>query len=372
MKITITRDRPSKRFLRTVAWVAFFTFSFVSGSWSQIPRIPDSITKIVPVLKPSVSRPVEVPATQPGTIDPLTQVGGRMVFSTSPINPANPANLTNDFKAGEPIYGALLLKGSLREFVTDQSIHDSTRGFSVTRPGVAVDFQIDDMPLYDGTTSFVFQLEEKEGALEAVPMDNFLIFDVSPAAANAKTYQYAKMHFPLLSAVGRANNKAKAGAQYYSFHLGKLKPGSHTVTFTVTGKTKIVGNLRISGDDFAFYKRAADALDSVAAANTALPRSQWNDPVVARSVTAAYRKQPGEQILRTILVSPDWFIQRNSLGLIIHRGLFAVLVTKAADGKCYMQREYFKQFYRGRGYGPTQQDGRSETRQALPCTNIPR
>lgn len=372
MKIPNKQDRACKPNRKILAAVVLLAFAFVAEAWPQIPRIPRSITKIVPVSKPELNTPAETPESRIDPAKGLNQAGGRIVFSKNPIDPKNPAGLTGDFTAGEPIYGALLLYMPLRDFVIDQYVRDSTKGFSVTRPGIEVDFQIDNMPLFDGRTSFVFQLEQKEDALNAVPLDNYLILDVAPIAANAKTYQYAKMHFPLLTAVGRPNNKAKAGAQYYSFHIGKLKPGSHTVTFTITGKSKIVGNFKIRGDDFGYYMRAADALDTIAAANAVLPRSEWSDPVVLRSVTAAYRKQPGEQVLKTILVSPAWFVQRDSLGYIIHRGLFAVVVTKAADGKCYMQKEYFKQLYRGRGYGPTQQDGRSETRQIFPCANVGR
>ena len=297
----------------------------------------------------------------------LPRVSGKLVFSKSPIDPRSRANLTNQFFAGDAIYGALLLDGSMRQFASDQYVRDRAKGFSVTRPGFEVDFQIDGLPLFDGTTKFVFQLEEKEGAMDAVPADDFFIFDIAPTAGNAKTYSYPKLHFPLLTAVGRPNNKAKAGAQYYSFHLGKLKPGRHEIELTITGTSKISGRFTISGDDFAYYSKAADQLDTVAAANAEIPKSAWDNPTVSRSVTVAYRKQSGEVVIKTVLISPDWFVQRNSLGFIIHRGLFAIVVTRSADGKCYMQKEYFKQLYRAGRYGPTAQDGRSETRQIIPC-----
>jgi len=56
--------------------------------------------------------------------------------------------------------------------------------------------------------------------------------------------------------------------------------------------------------------------------------------------------------------------------MIVFRGIFAVVAYKKADGSCYFAQEYFKQDYAGGRYGATRQDGRSESRQTIPCENV--
>jgi hypothetical protein len=361
----------------TVIIAIMISANFVQQANSQVDLIRKTIKKVDDKIKKPETpdrNSGESGSTAP-TVTPAAdidrQASGRFVFSKQPIDPGNPANLTNSFSAGDHIYGALLLSRSFRDFVSDQYVRDSSKGYSVTRPGFEVDFMLDDSPLFDGTTKFVFQLEQKEGAIDAVPTESYFFFDIAPEPAQARTYKYDKLFFPLLTAVGRPNNKAKAGAQYYAFHLSKLGPGNHTVKVTFIGNERFVGEFTITGSSFAFYRQVSDSLDSVASANAGLPRSEWNNPTLARSVGVAFRKAPGETVVKVVLISPSWFIQKNSIGIIIHRGLFAVIATRARDGKCYIQKEYFKQLYRGGGrYGPTAQDGRSETRQVLPCGNI--
>jgi hypothetical protein len=353
--------------------------TFVQQANSQSDLIRKAIKKVDDQIKKVETGTPDQQGRRTNTNGDIAGIGedasgsaaGRFVFSKQPIDPNNPANLTNSFAVGDHIYGVLLLSGSFRDFVSDQYVRDSSKGYSVTRPGFEVDFMLDDSPLFDGTTKFVFQLDQKEGAIDAVPTDKFFFFDIAPEPASAKTYRYEKLFFPLLTAIGRPNNKAKAGAQYYSFHLSKLGPGDHTVKVALIGNERFVGEFTISGSSFAFYRQVSDSLDSVASANAGLPKSEWNNPALARAVGVAFRKTPGETVVKAVLISPSWFIQKNSLGIIIHRGLFAVVATKTRDGKCYVQKEYFKQLYRGGGrYGPTAQDGRSETRQMIPCANI--
>ncbi len=373
-----TRKSLLRRFMSVVAvtgLVLMASMLLTTEINGQADLLRKAVKKVDEQLKKAETKPTtgaESPAGETaGSADVREfQGSGRLVFSRQPIDPANPSNLSTSFSTGDHIYAALILNKSMRDFVSDQYVRDSSKGFSVTRPGFEVDFEIDGSPMFDGRTKFVFQLEQKEGAAEAVPADNFLIFDIAPDPAQARTYKYEKMFFPLLAAVGRPGNKAKAGAQFYSFQLGKLGPGDHKINLSISGREQIAGEFTISGSNYAFYKQLADNLGSVAAANAGLPKSEWNNPTLARNVGTAYRRQGGETVLKTVLISPSWFIQRNSIGVIIHRGLFAVIATRAPGGKCFMQKEYFKQLYRGANrYGPTVQDGRSETRQEIPCAS---
>lgn len=182
----------------------------------------------------------------------FNQRGNRLVFSSNPIDSNNPTNLSTNFNGGDYIYGLLILNKPFNEFVKEDSFRDSTKGFNVTRPKIDIEFLIDDSPMFDGSHSLVFSLEQKEGMWDAVPKDNYFFFDIAPEASNAKTYSYKNLHFPRLSAVGRTGNKAKAGAQFYSHHLSKLSPGNHNITIKVRGKEEVIGQFTINGSNYAF------------------------------------------------------------------------------------------------------------------------
>ncbi|HSK72202.1 MAG TPA: hypothetical protein VK892_10935, partial [Pyrinomonadaceae bacterium] len=282
----------------------------------------------------------------------------------------NLTNLKTSFQAGEHIYGLLILDKPFKEFIVEEDTYDSNNGYNVSRPVLKIDFTVDGNPLYSGSHKFVFSLEDKQNAWNKVPTEPYFFFDIAPEAAKQKTYNYDDLFFPRLSAVGRKNNKAKAGAQLYSHELSKLQPGNHTITIKITGKEQVTGEFLISGGEYAFYSRVADNLETVSSANAKMPESKWNDPAVVKSVKAAYKPVGSETVLRVNLLNPDWYVQRNALGQILFRGVFAAIATKTPDGKCWFQREYFKQNYGGGRYGATLHDGRSETRQLIPCENV--
>lgn len=155
-----------------------------------------------------------------------------------PIDPNNPTNLKTSFQAGEHIYGLLILDKPFREFVAEDSTRDPNQGYSVTRPLLKIDFLVDGEPIYDGTHVFVFSLENKQNAWNRVPTERYFFFDIAPEPARQKTYGYNDLFFPRLSAYGRTTNKAKAGAQFYSHQLSRLKAGDHKITVKLGEKKK--------------------------------------------------------------------------------------------------------------------------------------
>lgn len=293
-----------------------------------------------------------------------------LVFSKSPIDPANPSNLTNVFTAGDHIYGLLILSDSLKEFAKEMSVSHKQFGYNVPRPALEIIINIDGSPIYDGNHFFAWDIENKDTAWDSVPNDRYFFFDVAPDASKAKTYAYPKMHFEMLSAPGRSGNAARAGAQYYSHHLGQLKSGNHKIEFTIKGESTIKGAFSITSGNYAFYTDAAAKLDAAGAENAVIPPPKLNNAALENSIRAAVRARNTDPILCVSITNPDWFVQRNALGQILFRGIYAVTAHRKADGTCYFYQSYFKQNYAGGRYGATQLDGGGGTRTPIVCANV--
>lgn len=301
---------------------------------------------------------------------PATQGRPMLVFSKSPIDPANPQNLTNSFAAGDHIYGLLILDRPLKEWVKEESVRHQQLGYNVNRPAMNVEIQIDGAPIFDGQHYFVWDIENRETPWDSVPMDRFFYFDVAPEPAKMKTYAYPKMHFNMLSSVGRPGNRARAGAQFYSHKISMLKSGSHKVEFRLTGQTAISGSFTISDGNYAFYNEVANKLDEAAAATAVMPTAQRKDAPMEASIRTAVRSAGNTDTpLRVVITNPDWYIQRNALGQIMFRGIFAAIAFRRADGSCYFYQAYFKQNYAAGRYGATRQDG-TPGRNPIACANV--
>lgn len=295
----------------------------------------------------------------------------RLVFSKSPIDPNNPANLTTEFNAGDNIYGLLILNKPLKEFAREESVRHPQFGYNVTRPVLEIELLLDGNQLFDGRHYFVWDLENKDTPWNAVPNDRYFFFDVAPDASNVKTYAYPKMFFGVLSSVGRPGNKAKAGAQYYSHQISRFSAGSHTVSFRIAGKERVEGGFKINGNNYSFYNQLADKLETASSQNATLPAAKMKNPAVETSIKNAVRNAGNtDTVMRVIITNPDWYIQKNSLGFVVFRGLFATVAFKKTDGTCYFVQEYFKQDYAGGRFGATRQDGRSQAKQIIPCQNV--
>lgn len=305
-----------------------------------------------------------------GLATPALGQGSRLVFSKAPIDATSPVGLTDTFVAGEHIYGLLILDRPLREFAVEESVRHPQLGYGVNRPALSVELRIDGNQLFSGTHYYAWDMENKDTPWDAVPMDRFMYFDVAPAITKVKTYAYSKMHFGMLSSVGRPGNRARAGAQYYAHQISLLKSGSHRIDFKITGKTSVSGSFTITDGNYAFYNELANGLDAAGAQTATMPTAQRKDPVIESSIRSAVKSTGNhDQILRVVITNPDWFVQRGVLNKILFRGIFAAVAFKRSDGTCYFSHPYFKQDYSGGRYGATRQDG-TPAKTPIACGNV--
>ena len=77
-----------------------------------------------------------------------------------------------------------------------------------------------------------------------------------------------------------------------------------------------------------------------------------------------------QQVLRVVIVSPDWRIHRNAFGAIEFRSLNTVVALKEPDGRCRLFEISFKQPNQGGArYGRTEQYGVGWNKDVA-CANV--
>ncbi len=105
-------------------------------------------------------------------------------------------------------------------------------------------------------------------------------------------------------------------------------------------------------------KKAAEEAAKVAAAE--MPKASWKNPAIEKMITAAFKRDwtSGEKLLKLFLTGKQgWQIDRNALGIITGRSVYAAAVYKKGD-KCTVHSTYWVQQHDGNGFsGPLEEHG---------------
>jgi hypothetical protein len=84
-----------------------------------------------------------------------------------------------------------------------------------------------------------------------------------------------------------------------------------------------------------------------------------------------YQERIKGEVIRVVIVDPDWMIRRNEItGVILHRYIRATIAVKNSDGTCTVwQLVTFQQDYVGNKYQKTRFDGVGDPYK-IPCENV--
>jgi len=84
-----------------------------------------------------------------------------------------------------------------------------------------------------------------------------------------------------------------------------------------------------------------------------------------------YKERIKGQVIKLVIIDPDWMIRRNEItGIILHRYIRATVAVKNDDGTCTVwQLITFQQDYVGNKFGKTKFDGVGDPYK-IPCENI--
>lgn len=249
------------------------------------------------------------------TPHPASANASRIVFSSSPIDPANPANLTTSFKAGDTIYGLIQVDKSWREIYEAEGKKEL--GLMIV------------MAIGESQTLQYITLKK------AAYIDgSHLVLDIAPAPEKMTAYKDPDIAF------GEGKGNRKIGPIAFTYELGQLPAGKHRIEFFIRnyGDKPAAGAFEIEGTDFKFYAGLHEKVKAASEAIDTLP------PVgmVNKELEALMRKLLDNagwtNILRVVIIDKDWWLEGET-----SRYLNVAAAAKGADGQCYWCNLQFTQ-----------------------------
>ncbi len=171
----------------------------------------------------------------------------------------------------------------------------------------------------------------------------------------------------------------------YAESVSKLEPGKHVIKILVKCNYNEVvsGIFTILGSDFTIYKKRSEELNALAlniiTQNALMPGAEINDAALEARMLTSIRNSnawkngrfDATEILRLVIIDPDWTIRRNEFtGAILHRYIRAAIAVKTKDGNCaYYNLVTFQEDYVGGKFQPLKYDGAGD-KTMMDCANI--
>jgi len=298
----------------------------------------------------------------------VAQNAGEIIFSNNMIDPANPAGLADKFEAGNQIYSVAYFDKNLLGLVGKDT---------ATKVGVEIFLYELKQPLYDYQEPSEMQLEFCSLSISGDALqNNFLPVDIIPATSEMSAYGNPDFVYK------------KFGDQFdgpvkLAQRLSKLEPGEHTIIVKVNCNYNFVaeGQFTLSGDDFSVFKAMSQEINEAASGlktkDTVMPKAKMSDKALEDQMTAAfvasqtYQDRINGEVLRVVIIDPDWMIRRNEIsGIILHRYIRAAIAVKNSDGSCTLwQLVTFQQDYVSNEFQKTKFDGVGDPLK-IPCENV--
>lgn len=282
---------------------------------------------------------------------------GKILFSSSPIDPASPAGLQTEFGAGDHLYAVAYLPQTLKEIYVNASPNEK----------LLVEIFIYEVkpPLYDYQQPREEQLTFANMYISGdLKQKNHVVMEMVPDPAVTQVYNTPGLTWNKFG-------KKYEGPVGFAEALAKLGPGEHTLKVVVQCyySPAASGILKISGDDFTGYNRVAELLNEAGAAagmaNAVFPAAVVSDaPREARMVAALKNSNDwksgfidGTEVLKTA-ITYDWEIRRHAIsGVILHRYCIAAMAVKTKTGGCAFYKVTFQEDYAGGKFQPLRYDG---------------
>ncbi|HOB52194.1 MAG TPA: hypothetical protein PK176_07360 [Acidobacteriota bacterium] len=247
--------------------------------------------------------------------------GAGVYFSKTPIDPNNPAGLSKSFQAGDPIYGLLVVDKSWRELYGGK-----------TEIPVMVVMAIDDQDMLE------YQYITLKGPLVN---NRFMVLDIAPEPARMTAYKDPNMVF------GEGKGNRKIGPIGFTFRLGELGTGTHTVQIYVRdfGTKHAEGSFAIQGSNYAYYAGLNQKYLNADAQAVTLPPAKMTDKQMDATMRKLLLNAGWPGVHRIHIVDKDWWYDRHSGGdsPIVGRHIAAAALYKDTDGKYYYRLCTFEQ-----------------------------
>ncbi|MBN2448627.1 MAG: hypothetical protein JXO22_18015 [Phycisphaerae bacterium] len=305
------------------------------GQFGKLNDLKKEIEKKVDDVKQEPKQ--ETPAAaQPGAPAMATAAGGAAtVFSDAPIDPAKPENLVTSFDAGDHIYGLIQVDKTWRDLL-GKGRKDAEKievPIDMLVDGKKVDFQY-------------IHIKKKEAMDTKV-----LVLDIAPEPDKMTAYKDPGF----FHAEGKGNRKI--GPDQYTYILGELSPGKHTIGFQVRsyGDVFSAGQFTIDGPDYKQYTALREKLLGEAQKVATMPEAKKTDKALEANMRELLDNAGWSNVRKLVIIDKDWWLDRESGGdsPIVSRHMDAAACTKADDGSFYWCVVQFHQYKRLDGsFGP--------------------
>lgn len=294
---------------------------------------------------------------------------GEIIFSSSPIEPANPSGITNEFTAGDNIYAVAYLPDEVKKLYQNQS-PDASLQVEVFMYEVVP-------PLYDYQQPMENQLTFAEMWVKGSIKENkYLVIDLVPDPANTSAYGGKEIMY-------KSFGKKFEGPVAFAEALGILSPGNHKLKIVVNCYYNPVasGELSIDGSDYSVYTAKAEQLNqaanNAAAASAEFPKAVTSDPGREARMVAAFKNSndwktgfiDGTDVIKTV-ITYDWEILHHEIsGAILHRTCIAAIAFKTKSGGCAYRKVTFQEEYVGGKFQPLHYEGAGD-KVMMDCNNL--
>jgi len=297
----------------------------------------------------------------------LAQKPGEIVFSKALIDPSKPASLTTQFKTGDHVYAVAFLEKSIAGILGSGDKKVEVEVFLYELKPAAYSYQQpSEMQLESNTMSVSGDALQK----------SYLPLDIVPGTDAMTAYGSKDL-------VYKKFGSEFYGPVAYATALSQLEPGEHTiiVKLNCNYNSVSIGKFVIKGSDYAVYKKMSKELnESASGASTKsalMPKGARSDKALESDMVRAlkssqtYKDRIKGEVLRVVIIDPDWMIRRHEItGVILHRYIRAAIAVKNSDGTCTVwQLVTFQQDYVGNKFQTTRFDGVGDPYK-IPCENV--
>lgn len=282
---------------------------------------------------------------------------GEIIFSSSQIDPANPAGIKNEFNAGDKLYAVAYLPDAVKKLYQNQAA-DATLQVEI--------FLYETVPpLYSYQQPMDNQLTFAEMWIKGSVKENkYLVIDLVPDPVKTTAYGGTEIIY-------KSFGKKFEGPVAFAEALGNLPSGEHKLKIVVNCYYAPVatGEITINGSDFSVYttlsQQLNDAAANAAAADAEFPKAVTSDPVREAKMVAALKNSndwksgwiDGTEVIKTA-ITYDWEIRRHEIsGAILHQTCIAAIAFKTKSGGCAYRKFTFQEDYVGGKFQPLHYEG---------------
>jgi len=237
-------------------------------------------------------------------------VKGVIMFAKQPIDPANPQNITTAFTAGDHIYALIQTKKTFEEIFKKEWIR--------------IDVKINGKKIH---AQFI-KLHRPADRTKKT-----LVFEIAPMPNKMTAYNNPDVEY------GSSKANMKQGPQEMTYHLSRLNPGKHTLSFVIGsyGKIYAQGEFTLQGDNYKFYAELHKKARMSMSKSVSLPRAKMKNPGLASEMKTLLQKAGQTDIHRLNIVDKDWWLDRVAGGdsAIKSRHIDAAMLAKDVQGHFY-------------------------------------